>query len=111
MGAPHVTPVWFRYLSGERRFQVMTSSRSKKARLHQEGSGRLSVSIQTVEGATARYVNVQGEAELRPLPDEVLHAVVDKYLPEEARAGYLAAPPEDAVFDITSRRITTGVIG
>jgi nitroimidazol reductase NimA-like FMN-containing flavoprotein (pyridoxamine 5'-phosphate oxidase superfamily) len=109
--APHVTPVWFRYLPDEHRFQVMTSSASKKARLHAGGSGQLSLSIQSVEGATAMYVNVQGEAQLGPLPDAVLHTVVAKYLPEEARPGYLAEPPEDALFDITPRRITSGVIG
>ncbi|MET9317228.1 pyridoxamine 5'-phosphate oxidase family protein [Kribbella sp. NPDC003505] len=107
--SPHVTPVWF--LFGSDRFQVMTPRKSKKTRLHRTGTGELSLSVQTVEGATAKYVNMQGVARLLPLDPDVLHAAVEKYLPEEARAAYVADPPEDAMFDITPRRITTGVIG
>ena len=107
--SPHVTPVWFLYSSD--RFQVMTPSSSKKTRLHRSGTGELSLSIQTVEGPTARYVNMQGVARLLPLSAEVLRSCVEKYLPEEHRAAYIADPPEDALFDVTPRRITTGVIG
>jgi nitroimidazol reductase NimA-like FMN-containing flavoprotein (pyridoxamine 5'-phosphate oxidase superfamily) len=108
---PHVTPVWFHHLPDGNRFQVMTPAKSKKARLHRSGSGDLSLSIQTADGPTARYVNLQGAAEFLPLDAGLLHAMVEKYLPEEARAAYLADPPEDSMFDITPRRITTGVIG
>ena len=109
--SPHVTPVWFRYLPDSGRFQVMTPTKSKKTRLHRTGTGELSLSIQTVEGATAKYVNMQGVARFLPLDADLLNATVEKYLPEEARAAYVADPPEDAMFDITPRRITTGVIG
>ena len=107
---PHVAPVWFRHLPTENKFQVMTPSDSKKTRLHREGPGTLSLCVQTIEGSTAKYVNVQGAATLEPLPPAVLQAVVEKYLPPPARAGYLANPPEDAMFDITPLRIVTGVI-
>ncbi|HET6742025.1 MAG TPA: pyridoxamine 5'-phosphate oxidase family protein [Kribbella sp.] len=107
--APHVTPVWFHHLPDK--FQVMTPTKSKKTRLHRTGSGQLSLSIQTADGPTARYVNMQGVAELLPLDDALLHAMVTKYLPEEARAAYLANPPEDAMFNISPQHITTGVIG
>lgn len=108
---PHVTPVWFRHLPAGNTFQVMTPAKSKKARLHREGTGELSLSIQSVEGVTARYVNVQGVARLRPLSTDLLHAMVDKYLPPDYREAYLASPPEDSMFDITPRRITTAIIG
>ena len=108
---PHVTPVWFHHLPGENKFQVMTPADSKKARLHREGTGDLSLSIQTVEGATAKYVNLQGTAQFHPLSADLLTAMVEKYLPEEVRDAYAANPPEDSMFDITPRRITTGVIG
>jgi hypothetical protein len=36
--------------------------------------------------------------------------MVEKYLPEEHRAAYLANPPEDSMFDVTPRRITSAVI-
>ncbi|MFG1911018.1 pyridoxamine 5'-phosphate oxidase family protein [Kribbella sp. NPDC048928] len=107
--APHVTPVWFHHLPGK--FQVMTPAKSKKTRLHRTGSGQLSLSVQTADGPTARYVNMQGVAELLPLDDALLHVMVTKYLPEEARAAYLANPPEDAMFNITPQHVTTGVIG
>ena len=107
--SPHVTPVWFMYSPD--RFQVMTPSASKKTRLHRTGTGELSLSIQTAEGPTAKYVNMQGVARLLPLDPGLLNAMVEKYLPPEHRAAYLADPPEDAMFDITPRRITTGVIG
>lgn len=109
--SPHVTPVWFHHLPDGNRFQVMTPGKSKKTRLFRSGSGQLSLSIQTADGPTARYVNLQGEAELRPLEPALLHAMVEKYLQPDDRAAYLAAPPEDSMFDITPRRITTGVIG
>jgi nitroimidazol reductase NimA-like FMN-containing flavoprotein (pyridoxamine 5'-phosphate oxidase superfamily) len=107
--SPHVTPVWFHYLPGK--FQVMTPAKSKKTRLHRSGTGQLSLSIQTAEGPTAKYVNMQGVARFLPLDPALLNAMVEKYLPEEHRAAYLADPPEDSMFDITPRRITTGVIG
>jgi nitroimidazol reductase NimA-like FMN-containing flavoprotein (pyridoxamine 5'-phosphate oxidase superfamily) len=107
--SPHVTPVWFHHLDGM--FQVMTPTKSKKTRLHRTGSGQLSLSVQTADGPTARYVNMQGVAELLPLDDALLHAMVTKYLPSEARAAYLANPPEDAMFNITPQHITTAVIG
>ena len=109
--SPHVTPVWFHHLPGENRFQVMTPAKSKKARLHREGSGELSLSVQTADGPTAKYLNMQGVARLLPLSPDLLNAMVEKYLPEEFRPAYLADPPEDSMFDITPRRITTGVIG
>lgn len=109
--SPHVTPVWFHHLPDGNRFQVMTPAKSKKTRLFRSGSGELSLSIQTADGPTARYVNMQGVAELRPLDRGLLDTMVEKYLPEEARAAYVADPPEDSMFDITPRRITTGVIG
>ncbi|MGZ0149011.1 pyridoxamine 5'-phosphate oxidase family protein [Kribbella sp. WER1] len=109
--SPHVTPVWFHHVPDGNRFQVMTPARSKKTRLHRTGSGELSLSIQTADGPTARYVNMQGVARFLPLDPALLDAMVTKYLPEEARAAYLANPPEDSMFDITPRRITTGVIG
>lgn len=109
--SPHVTPVWFHHLPEGNRFQVMTPAKSKKTRLHRTGSGELSLSIQTADGATARYVNMQGVARFLPLDPALLQAMVTKYLPPEARAAYLANPPEDSMFDITPRRITTGVIG
>ncbi|WP_350279148.1 pyridoxamine 5'-phosphate oxidase family protein [Kribbella sp. HUAS MG21] len=108
---PHVTPVWFHHLPDGNRFQVMTPSRSKKSRLHRTGTGDLSLSIQATDGATAKYLNMQGTAVLRPLSSELLHAMVAKYLPPEIHEAYLAEPPEDAMFDITPRRITSGVIG
>ncbi|MFD7161541.1 pyridoxamine 5'-phosphate oxidase family protein [Kribbella sp. NPDC059898] len=109
--SPHVTPVWFHHLPDGNRFQVMTPAKSKKTRLHRTGTGELSLSIQTADGPTARYVNVQGVARFLPLDPALLQAMVTKYLPPEARAAYLANPPEDSMFDITPRRITTGVIG
>ncbi|GAA1571764.1 MULTISPECIES: pyridoxamine 5'-phosphate oxidase family protein [Kribbella] len=109
--SPHVTPVWFHHLPEGNRFQVMTPAKSKKTRLHRTGSGELSLSIQTADGPTARYVNMQGVARFLPLDPALLQAMVTKYLPPEARAAYLANPPEDSMFDITPRRITTGVIG
>jgi hypothetical protein len=108
---PHVAPVWFRHLPGENRFQVMTPSKSKKTRLHREGSGTLSLCVQVADGPTAEYVNVQGSATLDPLSPDLLHAMVEKYLPPADRDAYLANPPEDAMFDITPLRIITGVIG
>ncbi|GAA3144796.1 hypothetical protein JOF29_005686 [Kribbella aluminosa] len=107
--SPHVTPVWFHHLP-DGRFQVMTPAKSKKTRLHRTGSGELSLSVQTADGPTARYVNMQGVARFLPLDPALLHAMVEKYLPPEARPAYLANPPEDSMFDITPRRITTGVI-
>jgi hypothetical protein len=109
--APHVTPVWFHHLADSNRFQVMTPAKSKKARLHRTGTGELSLSVQTAEGPTAKYLNMQGSARLLPLSKELLNAMVKKYLPEEYREAYLADPPEDSMFDINPRRITTGVIG
>jgi nitroimidazol reductase NimA-like FMN-containing flavoprotein (pyridoxamine 5'-phosphate oxidase superfamily) len=109
--SPHVTPVWFHHLPDGNRFQVMTPAKSKKARLHRTGTGELSLSVQTADGATAKYLNMQGSARLLPLSKELLNAMVEKYLPEEFREAYLADPPEDSMFDITPRRITTGVIG
>ncbi|NIK54665.1 pyridoxamine 5'-phosphate oxidase family protein [Kribbella shirazensis] len=109
--SPHVTPVWFHHLPDGNRFQVMTPRRSKKARLHGSGTGELSLSIQTTDGPTAKYLNMQGVAVLRPLSTELLHAMVEKYLPPEFHEAYLAEPPEDSMFDITPRRITSGVIG
>lgn len=108
---PHVTPVWFRHRRAEKTFQVMTAAASKKVRLHRDGSGELSLCIQTVEGAAAKYVNVQGMASLQPLCTGVLKAIAEKYLPPEYRAAYIANPPEDSMFEITPRRIITGVIG
>jgi nitroimidazol reductase NimA-like FMN-containing flavoprotein (pyridoxamine 5'-phosphate oxidase superfamily) len=109
--SPHVTPVWFHHLRAENRFLVMTMASSKKARLHRDGSGELSLCIQASEGATAKYVNVQGVASLHPLSAELLKAMVEKYLPPEYREAYIANPPEDSMFEITPRRIITGVIG
>jgi nitroimidazol reductase NimA-like FMN-containing flavoprotein (pyridoxamine 5'-phosphate oxidase superfamily) len=109
--SPHVTPVWFHHLRPENRFLVMTMARSKKVRLHRNGSGELSLCIQANEGVTAKYVNVQGVARLHPLSAELLKTMVDKYLPVEYREAYIANPPEDSMFDITPRRIITGVIG
>lgn len=40
--SPHVTPVWFRHLPDDNRFQVMTPAKSKKTRLHRTGTGELS---------------------------------------------------------------------
>ena len=108
--SPHVTPVWFRHLPDDNRFQVMTPAKSKKTRLHRTGTGELSLSIQTVDGPTAKYVNMQGVARFLPLGADLLNAMVEKYLPEEHRAAYLANPPEDSMFDITPRRITSAVI-
>jgi hypothetical protein len=108
---PHVTPVWFHHQRVENKFLVMTMARSKKARLHKDGSGELSLSIQSSDGPTAKYVNVQGVARLHPLSAELLRTMVDKYLPPEHREAYIANPPEDSMFEITPRRITTGVIG
>lgn len=109
--SPHVTPVWFHHLPGDNRFQVMTPSKSKKTRLFRSGSGQISLSIQTADGPTASYVNMQGTASLHSLDPGLLQAMVEKYLRPEDRAAYLANPPEDSMFDITPRRITTGVIG
>ncbi|MFF0266817.1 pyridoxamine 5'-phosphate oxidase family protein [Kribbella sp. NPDC004536] len=109
--SPHVTPVWFHHLPDDNRFQVMTPSASKKTRLFRSGSDQLSLSIQTAAGPTASYVNMQGTATLHPLDPGLLQAMVTKYLQPEDRAAYLANPPEDAMFTITPRRITTGVIG
>jgi hypothetical protein len=109
--SPHVTPVWFHHLRAENRFLVMTMARSKKVRLLRDGSGQLSLCIQTSEGATAKYVNVQGVARLHPLSAGLLRTMVDKYLPSQYREAYIANPPEDSMFDITPRRIITGVIG
>ena len=67
--------------------------------------------MQTADGPTAKYLNMQGVARLLPLSPDLLNAMVEKYLAEEFRAAYLADPPEDSMFDITPRRITTGVIG
>jgi nitroimidazol reductase NimA-like FMN-containing flavoprotein (pyridoxamine 5'-phosphate oxidase superfamily) len=108
---PHVTPVWFHHLPAENRIQVGTNTRTKKVRLHSQGSGELSLCVQTVEGGQAKYVSVQGEASLHPLPPEVLETLVEKYLPPELRADYLKNPPEDSMFEIKPRRILTGVIG
>ncbi|GAB3422256.1 pyridoxamine 5'-phosphate oxidase family protein [Flindersiella endophytica] len=108
---PHVTPVWFNHLRSENRFQVATNTSTKKVRLHRQGSGELSFCVQTVDSTQAKYVSVQGVASLGPLPSEVLETLVEKYLPEEFRADYLANPPEDSLFEITPRRIMTGVIG
>jgi hypothetical protein len=109
--SPHLTPVWFHHLPAENRFQVMTPADSKKARLHREGSGELSLCIQSAEGTTAKYVNVQGAADLQPLSAELLTAMTEKYLPPEYREAYIADPPEDSMFEITPRRIVTGVLG
>lgn len=109
--SPHVTPVWFHHLRAENRFLVTTAANSKKARLHREGSGELSICIQAIEGTAAKYVNVQGVARLHPLSTELLNAIVEKYLPPEYRDAYIANPPEDSMFEITPRRIITGVIG
>ncbi|HYJ68997.1 MAG TPA: pyridoxamine 5'-phosphate oxidase family protein [Nocardioidaceae bacterium] len=109
--SPHVTPVWFHHLPAENKFLVMTMARSKKVRLHRQGSGELSLSIQTGEGTTAKYVNMQGVARLHPLSAELLKTIAEKYLPPEHREAYIANPPEDSMFEITPRRITTGVIG
>jgi nitroimidazol reductase NimA-like FMN-containing flavoprotein (pyridoxamine 5'-phosphate oxidase superfamily) len=108
--SPHVTPVWFHHLRGENRFRVMTAAGTKKARLHREGSGQLSLCVQAIEGTTAKYVNVQGEARLDPLTAELLQTIAEKYLPPEHREAYIANPPEDSMFEITPRRIVTGVI-
>jgi Pyridoxamine 5'-phosphate oxidase len=109
--SPHVAPVWFHHLSAENRFLVMTPANSKKARLHREGSGELSLCVQVAEGVTAKYVNVQGVARFHPLSAELLQAMVAKYLAPEHREAYIANPPEDSMFEITPRRIVTGVIG
>jgi hypothetical protein len=108
---PHVAPVWFLHRPADGTFVVMTDAKTKKARLHREGSGDLSLSIQSSEGATARYVNVQGTARFQPLTPEVLRSAAEKYLPPEFVDGYVAEPPEDSMFEITPRRIVTGVIG
>ncbi len=108
--SPHVTPVWFNHLPDDNRFQVMTPAKSKKTRLHRTGTGELSLSIQSADGPTARYVNMQGVARFLPLEDDLLNAMVEKYLPAEHRAAYLANPPEDSMFDITPRRITSAII-
>ncbi len=107
---PHVAPVWFHHLPTENKFQVITPTKSKKARLQRTGSGALSLCVQTVEGSTAKYVNVQGTATFHALPPALLQTMVDKYLPPADRAAYLANPFEDAMFDITPQRIVTGVI-
>lgn len=109
--SPHVTPVWFYHQRATNTFLVMTAANSKKTRLHREGSGELSLCIQATEGATAKYVNVQGVARLDPLSAELLEAMAEKYLPPEYREAYTANPPEDSMFQITPRRIITGVIG
>lgn len=44
---------------------------------------------------------MQGVARFLPLDADLLNAMVEKYLPEEHRATYLANPPEDSMFDIT----------
>jgi hypothetical protein len=107
---PHVAPVWFHHVPADNTFQVMTPANSKKARLYREGARGLSLSVQTADGPTAKYVNVQGDAQLQPLSTELLHAMVEKYLPKEFRDAYLADPPEDSMFEISPRRIVTGVI-
>jgi len=107
---PHATPVWFHHEPAQNAFFVMTAATTKKARLHREGSGELSLCVQAIDTA-ARYVNVQGAATLHPLSDALLQTMVAKYLPPEARANYLADPPEDSMFEITPRRVVTGVIG
>src|SRR5262245_3109556 len=109
--APHVTPVWFHHVGGENTFQVATNTGTKKARLHRQGSGEVSLCVQTVEGATAKYVSVQGVARLQPLSAGMLETLTEKYLPPEFRADYLASPPEDSMFEIEPRRIVTGVVG
>jgi Pyridoxamine 5'-phosphate oxidase len=109
--SPHVAPVWFHHRQVDGTFVVMTDAKTKKARLHREGSGELSLSIQGAEGVTAKYVNVQGTATLHPLSPEVLRTVAEKYLPPEFVDGYVADPPEDSMFEITPRRVVTGVIG
>ena len=109
--SPHVTPVWFHHRPADGTFVVMTDASTKKARLWRDGSGELSLSIQSAEGATARYVNVQGTASLVPLTPEVLRTVASKYLPPDLVDGYVADPPEDSMFEIEPRRIVTGVIG
>lgn len=109
--SPHVTPVWFHHSRAENRFLVMTAANSKKVRLHGEGSGELSLCIQAIEGATPKYVNVQGVARLHPLSAELLRVMVEKYLPPEYREAYIANPPEDSMFEITPRRMITGLIG
>lgn len=109
--APHVTPVWFHHVGGENTFQVGTNTGTKKVRLHRQGSGEMSLCVQTVEGTQAKYVSVQGVASFRPLPSGLLETLAEKYLPPELRADYLANPPEDSTFEIEPRRIVTGVIG
>lgn len=109
--SPHVTPVWFHHEAADGTFIVMTDAATKKARLWRAGSGELSLSIQSAEGATARYVNVQGTATLAPLAPEVLRTVAAKYLPPELVDGYVADPPDDSMFSIEPRRVVTGVIG
>jgi nitroimidazol reductase NimA-like FMN-containing flavoprotein (pyridoxamine 5'-phosphate oxidase superfamily) len=108
---PHVTPVWFHHRPADGTFVVMTDAASKKARLHREGSGELSLCVEGSEGATARYVNVQGTATFQPLPPEVVRTVAEKYLPPDFVEAYVAEPPEDSMFEIVPRRIVTGVIG
>lgn len=109
--SPHLTPVWFHHVREENTSLVMTAANSKKVRLHRNGSGELSLCIQALDGATPKYVNVQGVARLRPLSAELLETMVEKYLPAEYRDAYVADPPEDSMFEITPRRIVTGVIG
>lgn len=108
---PHVTPVWFHHVRTENSFLVTTAASSKKVRLHRSGSGELSLCVQAVEGGAAKYVNVQGVARFEPLSTELVETIVEKYLPQEHRAAYLASPPEDSMFEITPRRVVTGVIG
>jgi hypothetical protein len=108
---PHVAPVWFLHRPETGGFVVMTDATTKKARLWREGSGDLSLSIQASEGATAKYVNVQGSATLHPLDPDVLRAVASKYLPPDFVEGYVAEPPEDSMFEIVPKRVVTGVIG
>lgn len=109
--SPHVTPVWFNHLRAHNTFQVATNTSTKKARLHRQGTGQLSLCIQTIEGVTAKYVSVQGVASLRPLSLELLETLAEKYLPPAYRAEYLASPPEDSMFEIRPWRVLTGVIG
>lgn len=109
--SPHVVPVWFHHRPADNTFVVMTAASSKKVRLHESGSGELSLCVQAIEGTAAKYVNVQGVASLHPLSVELLTAVAEKYLPPENVAAYMADPPEDSMFEITPRRIVTGVIG
>jgi hypothetical protein len=54
---------------------------------------------------------VQGVARLDPLSTELLEAMAEKYLPPEYREAYIANPFGDSAFEITPRRIITGVIG